>query len=149
MVRTNTTPPNLPYSRGGKRRSEGLQIKPFTNKGFYGILRSMNTFLSNHWLKLLAIVLLLGALGSFPFVYYQIMNWVVVAAALVTVQQAYQRNMTALGWVFALVAVVFNPLAPLYLRADVWRIADVAAAVLFVISFAFITAKKQPQVRTA
>ncbi len=109
----------------------------------------MNTFLSNHWLKLLAIALLLGALGSFPFVYYQIMNWVVVGASLVTVQQAYQRNITPLGWLFALVAVVFNPLAPLYLRADVWHVADVAAAVLFIISFAFITTKKQPHVRTA
>lgn len=109
----------------------------------------MNTFFTNHWLKLLAIVLLLGALGNFPFVYYQLMNWVVVGAALVTVQQAYQRNITALGWLFALVAVVFNPLAPLYLKADVWHIADIVAAVLFVISSAFITSKKQPQVRTA
>ncbi|MBL8031747.1 MAG: hypothetical protein JNK33_05500 [Candidatus Doudnabacteria bacterium] len=109
----------------------------------------MNTFLSNHWLKLLAVVLLLGALGSFPFVYYQLMNWVVVGASLVTVQQAYQRNMTALGWVFALVAVVFNPLAPLYLRADVWQVADLTAAALFAVSFFLITSKKQPQDRTA
>lgn len=109
----------------------------------------MNTFLSNHWLKLLAVLLLLGALGSFPFVYYQLMNWVVVGASLVTVQQAYQRNMTALAWVFGLVAVVFNPLAPLYFRADVWQIADLTAAGLFVLSFFLITTKRQPQVRTA
>lgn len=92
--------------------------------------------------------MLIGALASFPFVYYQLMNWVVVGASLVTVQQAYQRNMTALGWVFALVAVVFNPLAPLYLRADVWQVADITASVLFVLSFYFITNKK-PQTRTA
>lgn len=109
----------------------------------------MNTFLSNHWLKLLAIILLLGALQTFPFVYYQIMNWVVVGASLVTIQQAYQRNLTPLGWLFALVAVVFNPLAPLYLRADVWHIADIAAAVLFIISFAFITTKKQSPTRAS
>jgi FtsH-binding integral membrane protein len=108
----------------------------------------MNTFLSNHWLKLVAIALLLGALGNFPFVYYQIMNWVVVGASLVTVQQAYQQNMTPLGWLFAVVAVIFNPLAPLYLRADVWQIADLTTAALFIISFFFITSKKQPQVRT-
>jgi FtsH-binding integral membrane protein len=102
----------------------------------------MNTFLANHWLKLLAILMLLGALLSFPFVYYQLMNWVVVGAVLVTVQQAYQRKMSALAWLFALVAVVFNPVAPLYLRADVWHIADVTAAVLFFISFFFIVGKK-------
>jgi hypothetical protein len=104
----------------------------------------MNTFFTNHWLKLLAILMLLGALLSFPFVYYQLMNWVVVGAALVTVQQAYQRKMHALAWLFALVAVVFNPLAPLYLRADVWHIADIVAAALFLISFGLITGKKFP-----
>jgi hypothetical protein len=101
----------------------------------------MKNFFTNHWLKLLAIVMLLGALLTFPFVYYQLMNWVVVGASLVTVQQAYQRRMTALAWLFALVAVVFNPLAPLYLRADVWNIADLIAAVLFIISFFFIVGK--------
>ena len=102
----------------------------------------MKNFFTNHWLKLLAIVMLLGALYTFPFVYYQLMNWVVVGASLVTVQQAYQRNITPLGWLFALVAVVFNPLAPLYLRADVWNIVDIVAAVLFIISFFFIVGKK-------
>lgn len=101
----------------------------------------MNTFFANHWLKLLAIAMLLGALLSFPFVYYQLMNWVVVGASLVTVQQAYQRKMPALAWLFALVAVVFNPVAPLYLRADIWHIVDIVAAALFLISFGFITGK--------
>ena len=94
---------------------------------------------SSHWLKLIAIAMLIGALWNFPFVYYQLMNWVVVGASLVTVEQAYQRKNATLAWLFALVAVVFNPLAPLYLRADVWHVADITASVLFVISFFFIT----------
>lgn len=91
----------------------------------------MKNWLSNHWLKVLAIVLLVGALHSFPYVYYQFMNWVVVGAGLITTQQALAKNRMVTAWVFILVAVVFNPIAPFELRADIWQIVDIAAALLF------------------
>lgn len=75
---------------------------------------------------------------SLPYAYYQLMSWVVIGAALVVVWQAYKRNMIWVAWLFALVAVVFNPLAPIYLTANVWRIADVVVALLFVVSFFLI-----------
>lgn len=102
----------------------------------------MTAFLKAHWLKILAIAALLGALGSFPFVYYQIMNWIVVGAGIMTVQQARVQKKAVIAWVFLAVAVVFNPVAPLYLRQDVWRVLDIVAAVLFLLSFFLLRAKK-------
>lgn len=121
----------------------GKLIKVFTNALNKSKIKPMKTFFTNHWLKLVAMVMLLGALLTFPFVYYQLMNWIVVGAALVTVQQSYQRNNHFFVWLFALVAVVFNPLAPLYLSANVWHIVDITTAVLFLLSFGFITSKKK------
>jgi hypothetical protein len=99
----------------------------------------MNTWISENWLKVVAIALALGALAPIPyFAYYQLMNWAVVGAAIVTAWQAYKRGNEWLAWLFVVVAVVFNPIAPLYFRADVWQVADVIVAVLFLLSFYFL-----------
>lgn len=103
----------------------------------------MNTWLQDNWLKVLAIALALGALAPIPyFAYFQLMNWVVVGAALVTAWQAYKLNKLWLTWIFALVAVVFNPLAPFYFSGDVWRFTDIVVSLLFVASFFLVKPTK-------
>ena len=102
----------------------------------------MNQWIQDNWLKLLAIALALGALAPIPYyAYFQLMNWVVVGAALMTAWQAYKLGKLFPAWLFVLVAVVFNPLAPFYFSADVWRIADVVVAALFLVSFFLIRPK--------
>ncbi|MDQ3015044.1 MAG: hypothetical protein M3Q73_04215 [bacterium] len=97
----------------------------------------MKTWFADNWIKVVAIALLIGALNTaFPFVYFQVMNWVVVIAAVITVRQELVRRNTFLAWVFVAVAVLFNPIAPLYLRQDIWQIADLVGAALFLISLA-------------
>jgi FtsH-binding integral membrane protein len=95
----------------------------------------MNKWLSNNWLRVLAIIMIAGAFLSFPFAYYQLMNWVVAIAALMTAKQAREGGNTFWIWLFAFVAVVFNPITPLYFRTDVWQIADIIAIVIFAVSF--------------
>ena len=107
----------------------------------------MKTWISYNWLKVLAIGFVFGAyylavsVVTVPFAYYQFMNWIVVGASLVTALQASKQGKMFLMWVFVLVAVVFNPVAPMYFRADVWPIVDAVAGALFVISFIFLRAK--------
>jgi hypothetical protein len=100
------------------------------------------TWIKQYWLQVLAIVALLGALGAWPFAYYQLMNWIVLGAALSTAWMAYQRKQEAVAWLFLAVAVVFNPLAPLYLGPAVWKIADCIAAALFALSFLLLPMRK-------
>jgi hypothetical protein len=92
----------------------------------------MKNWLNAHWLKLVAVAMLLGALYPFPFAYYQLMNWIVVGASLITAQQANTRDRMFLVWLFIFIAVIFNPIAPFELRADVWQIADLIVAVTFI-----------------
>ena len=103
----------------------------------------MNTWINKNWLKIAAAVMLAGALGNIPFTaYYQMMNWVTLGAAIMTAWEAYKRGNVWMTWIFILVGVVFNPIAPLYLRTDVWKIADLVAAALFLISL-FVMRKSQ------
>ncbi|NTV44124.1 MAG: hypothetical protein HGA67_00305 [Candidatus Yonathbacteria bacterium] len=104
----------------------------------------MKQWLGNHWLKLIAVFMLAGALyvatvfgteyNSLPYAYYQLMNWVVMGAALMTAEQASTKNRMFLVWLFIFVAVIFNPIAPFELRPDAWQIADVAAILFFLLA---------------
>lgn len=107
----------------------------------------MKTWLSFNWLKILAILAAAGTVMlekyvTLPYFYYQLMNWAVVMASLVIIWQANRQKKYAWGWLFALVAIIFNPIAPIYLNQDIWRIADLVVAGIFVISFFFIRPAK-------
>lgn len=102
----------------------------------------MNTWTQANWLSVLAIIMVLAPVGAaiagstIPyFAYYQLMSWVVAGAAALIAWRACKQDKRWLSWLMVLVAVVFNPLAPLYLRADVWQIVDIVAAVIFIATF--------------
>lgn len=113
----------------------------------------MNTWITANWSRLAAILLIAGVLVAplsnitLPFAYFQLMNWVVVVASLVTVWQAYTQNNTFFVALFGLIAIVFNPIAPFYLRSDLWQIADVAVLLLFVLAlFTVRSVTVQPKI---
>ena len=109
----------------------------------------MKSFLKNNWLTCIAIVMLLGVALSYfqmlfalPCVFYQLMNWIVAGAALLIVWKAYKKAKLWLVWIFILIAVVFNPVAELYVSSLVWLIADIVVMILFIASFFLIREKK-------
>ena len=104
----------------------------------------MRGWLTNNWFKLLAIVVLLGASGTHPYAYYQILRWVVCAAAAYAAYLYLQAERTVLFWVFAAVAVLFNPIAPIYMSRDTWQNYDLIAAVIFAVSL-FLVSKTHHQ----
>lgn len=90
----------------------------------------MKLWISDSWLKILATIFLIGAVvPTFPYVYYQILSWVVLATSLTTAWQA--RNNQPVVWFLLFIAIVFNPFAPLYLRQDIWHLADLCTALFF------------------
>ena len=51
-------------------------------------------WLDDNWLKLLAIIFLLGTFANFPYAYFQLTNWIVTGAALMTSNQAKEKIKT-------------------------------------------------------
>jgi hypothetical protein len=105
-------------------------------------MESMQFWLRDNWLKLLAIVMALGAFATFPYVYYQLLNWIVAGAALMTAYQAHRQKKEAVVWVFVALAVIFNPVAPLHLTTGLWQAMDVVAVILFAVSFYLMRAAR-------
>lgn len=69
--------------------------------------------------------------------YFTFLRWVVAAASAyylyVIYRNVHQWNFWA--WTFVLLAILFNPIVPVYLDRDTWRLFDFIALILFIIYF--------------
>lgn len=81
----------------------------------------------------IASVMLLGAMGKWPYAYYQVTRWVVCAAALFVAYKGWTFKQTWAVWAFGFGAVLFNPLVPFHMKRDTWRVLDLLAAAMFVV----------------
>lgn len=96
--------------------------------------KPMNTFIKDNWFKIVAIIILLGALANNPYSYYQLLRWVVMIVAGYTAYVAYNNKKNNWAWVFGIMAVLFNPILPFYLSKDNWQLIDIIAAIIFLAS---------------
>lgn len=83
---------------------------------------------------LIAAVMLFAAIAKWPYGYYVLLRWVVCAVGvlLVVLEVGYERRWAL--WPFALIALLFNPLVPVYLTREIWLPIDVVAGALFVVA---------------
>ena len=82
--------------------------------------------------SLIAAGFCLGAMGRWPYGYYILLRWVVCAAAVFVVVLAVLYKKHRAAWPFGVVAVAFNPLIPIHLTREIWRVVDVAVAAAFI-----------------
>lgn len=77
--------------------------------------------------------LLVIALLSLPYGYYTFLRIAVTGWALFLVWFEYEERSIFTPWLigFALIVGLFNPIIPVHLDRDTWRIIDVAAAAFF------------------
>jgi hypothetical protein len=99
---------------------------------------------------LISAVVLLIALGQHPYACYQMLRWVVCVSALIVAWVGYRiaQSGDQSGWVtagvFVVLAVLFNPLAPITQTRSFWQPWDVLAAALFALAFMLKLPGQQP-----
>jgi uncharacterized membrane protein YccC len=81
---------------------------------------------------IIAALMLLGAVGDWPYGYYQLLRWVTCGAAVFVAFMAYNWQKLWATWLFGIIAVLFNPLVPIHLTKELWQPIDVICALLFV-----------------
>ena len=91
-------------------------------------------WLKNNWFKILAIILLLIAIGNHPYSYYQFLRWFILATAGYSAYIAYNQQKIGWAWIFGTIALLFNPIFPFYLQKDTWQFIDGIVAVIFSVS---------------
>ena len=95
---------------------------------------------------IVAALMLLGALGHWPYGYYQLLRLVTCGAAVWVAVVAYGWRKLWATWLFGFIAVLFNPLIPIHLSRELWQPIDVVCTLLFVAA-AFLLKKPAEEKR--
>ncbi len=92
--------------------------------------------IKQNWFIILAGVMLILAIpsGLWPYSYYQILRWVVTIVALYSTYSSYRIKNTKWAIIMGAVAILFNPIAPIYFDKSTWQILDLVTAGVFFIS---------------
>ena len=80
---------------------------------------------------ILSACMLFVALTHWPYAYYQILRWVVCGSAGYAAYFAYKSRKNWIMWVMIPVAILFNPLAPIYLHRTSWIPIDILVGCWF------------------
>lgn len=95
------------------------------------------------WLSLASgILLILGILTFWPYGYYILLRWIVCGAAVANAIGFSKSKLTGWVLVFASIALIFNPIFPVFMNKSSWVAIDFVAATLFFLAAYSIKEKK-------
>jgi len=81
---------------------------------------------------ILTIFMLFGAIAEWPYGYYTMLKWITCISSILVVLQAFEKNIDWAKVVFIVIAILFNPLAPIYLSRSTWIPLDIITAIIFI-----------------
>ena len=86
--------------------------------------------------SVIAVLVLLFAIPDniWPYGYFVLLRWVVTGVALFVLWTANELKMKKWLWLMAIIAILFNPIAPFHLDKATWQIIDFVAAGIFLLS---------------
>ena len=76
--------------------------------------------------------MLFGAIAECPYGYYTILRWITCITSILVVLQAFEKNIDWAKVVFIIIAILFNPFAPIHLSRSTWIPLDIITAILFI-----------------
>jgi len=86
----------------------------------------------NKLLWLVPVALLLIALLSLPYFYYQLMRWCICGCAAYLAYQHYkEKGCGFLTVTFIVIAILYNPIEPIHLFREAWIVINVVTALIF------------------
>ena len=84
--------------------------------------------------KVILGIMLLAALGHLPYGYYIILRWGVTIGASISTFDAFSKDRGGWGWIFIAMAILYNPIIPVYLTKAIWTPINIVTAVLIFVS---------------
>ena len=90
----------------------------------------------------IAIAVLLIGILPLPYGYYTLLRIVATGAFVWAAITAHQKGERTLPWMFALSAVIYNPILPVYLTKGIWMILNLGGAAMLYLHRDKITEKE-------
>ena len=84
--------------------------------------------------RIIVAIMLLAALGRHPYGYYTLLRFVVCGVCAYSTYFTIELKKIGWAWTFGIIAVLFNPIIPIYLDRETWAFIDIGVAIIFIIS---------------
>ncbi len=88
--------------------------------------------------RVAASVMLFLAVLAWPYAYYQVLRWVVCGICAWLAYVAAESDRSTWAWVMGISAVLFNPIAPIYLSRGMWTVIDITVGTVLLFSLRYI-----------
>ena len=84
------------------------------------------------WLSIVsAILLLLGILNGWPYAYYIFLRWIICGTAIFNAVGFSKAKLIGWALVFGAIALLFNPIFPVYMNKSSWVGIDLISSFTF------------------
>ena len=87
------------------------------------------------YIKLILSALFLLCLAPMPYGFYSLIRFVAMIAFAIYAYVYYEKKSNELAIVFLSLAILFQPLLPIYLGRMLWNIVDVIVAIFLVVLY--------------
>ena len=94
----------------------------------------MNRSLPRRASQVSALALILSVLPVWPYLYYALLRYLVGVTAVLLIVRADELRKSYWVWLWIAVAIVFNPIVPFYLPAQIQAVTSLACGLLFALS---------------
>lgn len=95
------------------------------------------------WLCIISGGLLMSGILDLPYLYYMFLRSAIMITSLVIAYSLYKSKSKFWALTFGAVAILFNPIIPIYLDKQNWTLIDFVVAVLFFSSSYFVGKDKK------
>jgi FtsH-binding integral membrane protein len=93
--------------------------------------------------SIISIIMILFAIPKgLSYDYYVILRWVICGLSIYVAYTSYEWKQIFWVWIFGAVAVLFNPIIPVYLNKEIWIVFDIVVIAIFLLSIFLIKQKK-------
>jgi uncharacterized membrane protein len=87
--------------------------------------------------------LFIALFNGLPYGYFTLLRFVVCAIGAYLAYKTYEYNKESLWvWAFGGIAVLFNPIIPIYFQRETWAIIDLIVGVFLLVSIFILKDKK-------
>lgn len=87
--------------------------------------------------------LFMALLDGLPYGFFTLLRFVVCSVGIYIAYKIYEDNKESLWvWAFAGMAILFNPIIPIYLQRETWIVIDLIIGIFLLVSIFFIKTKK-------
>ncbi len=97
-----------------------------------------NYFNFSNIIKVVAVFLLVYATARHQYSYYTFLRWYVFLSSIYFAYSSNEAKIKIWFVSFSIIALLFNPIIPIYLNKGIWSVIDVICAIIIFVSIFYL-----------